>query len=102
MFVLRALFVAARPPDPIAFMPYSTMVLIRLSSRVDKFLVRPSVVTSLSCADRGHHVPALTVTSGERGVGSDVACSGTPGGSRPPYAGNSSCIPRSLIPCGDG
>ena len=29
----------ARPPDPIEFMPYSTMVSIRLSSRVDKFLV---------------------------------------------------------------
>ena len=24
--------------------------------------------------DRGHHVPALTVTSGGRGVGSEVAC----------------------------
>ena len=25
--------------------------------------------------DRGHHVPALTVTCGGRGVASDVACS---------------------------
>ena len=33
------LFVVARPPDPFKFMPYSTMVSIRLSSRVDKFLV---------------------------------------------------------------
>ena len=72
MFGLRAQFVAARPPDPIAFMPYSTMVSIRLSSRVDKFLVRPSVVASLSWPHRGHHVPALTVTSGGRGVGFDM------------------------------
>ena len=64
--------------------------------------VTAPVVAILSWSDRGHHVPALTVTSGERGVGSDVACSGTPGGSRPPYAGNPSCIPRSLFPCGDG
>ena len=33
------------------------------------------VATGLSRADRGHHVPALTVTSGGRGVGSDEACS---------------------------
>ena len=65
-------FVAARPPDPVAFMPYSTVVSIRLSSRVDKFFVRPSVVASLSWPDRGHHVPALTVTSGGRGVGFDM------------------------------
>ena len=32
----------------------------------------PSVVTSLSWPDRGHHVPALTVTSGGRGVGFDM------------------------------
>ena len=43
----------------------------------------PSVVSSLSCPDRGHHVPALTVTSGGRGVGFDVAFSGTPFGSTP-------------------
>ena len=30
--------------------------------------------------DRGHHIPALTVTSGARGVGFDVASSGTPFG----------------------
>ena len=42
------------------------MASIRLSSRVDKFLVRPLVVASLSWPDRGHHVPALTVTSGGR------------------------------------
>ena len=42
----------------------------------------PSVVSSLSCPDRGHHVPALTVTSGGR-VGFDVAFSGTPFGSTP-------------------
>ena len=52
----------------------------------------PSVVAGLSCSDRGHHVPALTVTSGGRGVGFDVACSGTPGGSRTPYAVNSTRI----------
>ena len=63
---------AARPPDPFAFMPYATLVSIRLSSRVDKFLVRPSVVASLSWPDRGHLVPALTVTSGGRGVGFDM------------------------------
>ena len=34
-----------------------------------------SDVASMSWPDRGHHVPALTVTSGGRGVGSDVACS---------------------------
>ena len=34
--------------------------------------------SGLSWSDRGHHVPALTVTSGGRGVGFDVACSGTP------------------------
>ena len=39
------------------------------------FFVRPSaVVASLSWPDRGHHVPALTVTSGGRGVGFDMAC----------------------------
>ena len=38
--------------------------------------LRPSVVASMSWPDRGHHVPALTVTSGGRGVGSDEACSG--------------------------
>ena len=43
----------------------------------------PSVVAGLSWPDRGHHVPALTVTSGGRGVGFNVACSGTPGGSTP-------------------
>ena len=53
-------------------MPYSTVVSIRLSSRVDKFFVRPSVVASLSWPNRGHHVPALTVTSGGRGVGFDM------------------------------
>ena len=37
----------------------------------------------VSCADRGHHVPALTATSGGRGVGFDKACSGTPGGVSP-------------------
>ena len=31
--------------------------------------------TGIPRTDRGHHVPALTVTSGGRGVGSDVACS---------------------------
>ena len=31
--------------------------------------------TGFPRSDRGHHVPALTVTSGGRGVGSDVACS---------------------------
>ena len=31
--------------------------------------------TGFPCSDRGHHVPALTVTSGGRGVGSDEACS---------------------------
>ena len=36
-----------------------------------------------------HHVPALTVTSGGRGVGFDVACLGAPGGFRTSYAGNS-------------
>ena len=36
----------------------------------------------LSWSDRGHHVPALTVTSGGRGVGFDVACSRTPCGCR--------------------
>ena len=30
--------------------------------------------TGFPRSDRGHHVPARTVTSGERGVGSDVAC----------------------------
>ena len=35
----------------------------------------PLVVAGLSRADRGHHVPALTVTRGGRGVGSDEACS---------------------------
>ena len=35
----------------------------------------PLVVAGLSRADRGHHVPALAVTSGGRGVGSDEACS---------------------------
>ena len=45
-------------------------------------LFSPLVVAGLSWPDRGHHVPALTVTSGGRGVGFDVACSGTPGGSR--------------------
>ena len=39
------------------------------------------VVAGLSRADRGHHVPALAVTSGGRGVGFDVATSGTAGGS---------------------
>ena len=31
-----------------------------------------SVVAILTWADRGHHVPALTVTSGERGVGFEM------------------------------
>ena len=51
-----------------------------------------SVAASLSWPDRGHHIPALTVTSGGRGVGFDVACSGTPGGSRTLYACNSTRI----------
>ena len=34
--------------------------------------LRPSVVAILTWTDRGHHVPALTVTSGGRGVGSDI------------------------------
>ena len=37
------------------------------------------VVAILSLTDRGHHVPALTAMSGERGVGFDVACLGTSG-----------------------
>ena len=40
----------------------------------------PPVVAGLSRADCGHHVPALAVTSGGRGVGFDVANSGTVGG----------------------
>ena len=32
------------------------------------------VVAILSWTDRGHHVPALTVTSSGRGVGFDMAC----------------------------
>ena len=35
-------------------------------------LLRPSVVASLSWPDRGHHVPALTVVSGGKGVGFDM------------------------------
>ena len=34
--------------------------------------LRPSLVASLSWPDRRHHVPALTVTSGGRGVGFDM------------------------------
>ena len=49
----------------------------------------PSVVAGLSWPDRGHHVPALTATSGGRNVGFDVACLGMPGGFRTSYAGNS-------------
>ena len=52
-------------------------------------LFSPLAVAGLSCPDRGHHVPALVVTSGGRGVGVDVACLGTPGGFRTSYAGNS-------------
>ena len=43
----------------------------------------PSVVVSLSWPDRGHHVPALTMTSSGRGVGFDEASSGTPSGFTP-------------------
>ena len=37
-----------------------------------------SVVAILSWTDRGHHVPALTVTSGGRGVGFDMHALGRP------------------------
>ena len=30
--------------------------------------------SGLSCSNRGHHVPAFTVTSGGRGVGFDMGC----------------------------
>ena len=41
-----------------------------------------AVVVGLSCSDRGHHVPALTVTSGGWVSGFDVARWGTPCGYR--------------------
>ena len=46
--------------------------LTRRGAAARSTLLRPSVVASLSWPDRGHHVPALTVVSGGRGVGFDM------------------------------
>ena len=45
--------------------------------RGGEFKAHPPIssATDFPRSDRGHHVPALTVTNGERGVVSDVACS---------------------------